>query len=110
YKDYLGEARLNMMLFDFLRGMGDRYHMALVTTASKENVCNMTEHFGLKEYFELVLAAEDIPRHKPDPEGFLMAMRHFDIPPERTVVFEDSKVGIEAAKRSRASVFRVIKF
>ena len=110
YKDYIGEARLNMMLEDFLKGMKDKYHMALVTTASKENVYNMIEHFGLKEDFGLVLTAEDIPKHKPDPEGFIMAMKHFDIPPERTVVFEDSEVGIEAAVRCGASVLRVMKF
>ena len=109
YKDYIGEARLNMALVDFLKGMKDKYYMALVTTASKENVYKMIEHFGLKEDLDLVLAAEDIPKHKPDPEGFFMAMRKFDIPPERTVVFEDSKIGIEAAERCNASVLRVIR-
>ena len=81
--------------------------MALVTTASKDNVLEELRHFGLENDFDLVLAAEDIPNHKPDPQGFLMAMERFDIPPERTVIFEDSPVGIEAAKRSGASVMKV---
>ncbi|MBQ8956599.1 MAG: HAD-IA family hydrolase [Lachnospiraceae bacterium] len=110
YKGYIDEAKLNFALMDFIRGMKDKYHMALVTTASKENVYNMIDHFGLGEDFELVLTAEDIPKHKPDPEGFLMAMNKFDIPPDRTVIFEDSKVGIEAAKRSGASVLKVEAF
>ncbi len=107
YKDYIDEARLNATLVDFIRGMKESYYMALVTTASKDNVLEELEHFGLEKDFDLILAAEDIPKHKPDPQGFLMAMERFSIPPERTVIFEDSAVGIEAARRSGASVMKV---
>ena len=109
YDDYLGEAEVNPMLDDFIRGMKEIYYMALVTTASRENVRDVTEHFGLNDKFDLILTAAEIRKLKPDPEGFLMAMRHFDIPPERTVIFEDSEVGIEAAMRSGAAVMRVMR-
>lgn len=107
YDKYLGEAELNLALVDFIRGMKELYNMALVTTASKRNVYDIVEHFDLKKDFDLILTAADIPKLKPDPEGFLMAMRHFDIPPERTVIFEDSRVGTEAAMRSGAAVMKV---
>ena len=107
YDDYLGEAKVNPALEHFIRGMKDMYYMALVTTASRENVYGITEHFGLKDEFDLILTAAEIPKLKPDAEGFLMAMRHFNIPPERTVIFEDSEVGTEAAMRSGAAVMRV---
>lgn len=109
YKDYLDEARLNMVLIDFLRGMKDSYYMALVTTASKDNVFDELEHFGIKKDFDMVLTGEDIPKHKPDPQGFIMAMEGLGIPPERTVIFEDSKVGIEAAMLTGASVIKAEK-
>ena len=108
YKDFIDEARLNSTLVDFIKGMKDLYHMALVTTASKDNVFDELSHFELDQDFELVLTGEDIPRHKPDPQGFIMAMERLGIAPERTVIFEDSDVGIEAAKRSGASVIRII--
>ena len=106
-REYLEEARLNPLLLDFIHGMKDIYHMALVTTASKDNVFEELEHFGLKKDFDLVLTAEDIPRHKPDPQGFLMAMERLSVPPERTVIFEDSEVGIKAALQTGASVMKV---
>ena len=109
YKDYLDEARLNTVLVDFLRGMKDSYYMALVTTASKDNVFDELEHFGIEGDFDMVLTGEDIPKHKPDPQGFIMAMERLGIPPERTVIFEDSKVGIEAAMLSGASVMKAEK-
>ena len=82
--------------------------MALVTTASKDNVFDELKHFDLDKDFDLVLTGEDIPRHKPDPQGFLMAMDRLKVPAENTVIFEDSDVGIEAAKISGASVIRII--
>ncbi len=109
YDKYIGEARLNPVLYDFMGGMKGLYHMALVTTASKKNVYDMVEHFNLGCLLELILTSAEITKLKPDPEGFLMAMDHFKIPPERTVVFEDSDVGIEAAKRCGATVFRAVQ-
>ena len=109
YDRYLPEARLNMALFDFMRDMKGRYHMALVTTASRKNVYDIVDSFGLDKHLDLILTAAEIPELKPDPAGFLMAMSHFGIPPERTVIFEDSRVGIEAARRSGAGVMQVIK-
>lgn len=109
YKDYINEAKINFALLDFIKNMKASYYMALVTTASKENVYNMIESFELTDDFDLVLTAQDIPKHKPDPQGFLMAMDQLKIPPERTVVFEDSEVGIKAALSSGASVLRVEK-
>ena len=37
-------------------------------------------------------------------------MERYNIKPEDTMIFEDSKVGIEAARRSKANVFIVDKF
>ena len=108
YKDYIDEARLHPTLTDFIRGMKASYYMALVTTASGDNVLDELKHFSLDNDFDLILTAESIPRHKPDPQGFLMAMERFGISAERTVIFEDSDVGIEAAKRSGALVIRII--
>lgn len=109
YKEYIDEARINPTLLDFIRGMKKKYYMALVTTASKDNVYEEIEKFGLKEDFDLILTGEDIPRHKPDPQGFIMAMERLGIPPERTVIFEDSEAGIEAAKKSGASIMKIEK-
>ena len=108
YKDYIDEARLNTTLVDFIRGMKGSYYMALVTTASKDNVFDELKHFDLDKDFDLVLTGKDIPRHKPDPQGFLMAMDMLNVSAENTVIFEDSDVGIEAAKSSGAAVIRII--
>lgn len=109
YPEYLPEAKLNEPLADFIRFTKDKYHMAMVTTATKVNVIRILTYFGLKEEFDLILAAEDIPKLKPDPMGFFMAMEHFGVSAEDTVIFEDSEPGLEAAKAAGCGIMKVVK-
>ena len=84
--------------------------MAVVTTASKKNTYEILEYFQKKELFDLIITQEDIKKPKPDPEGFIKAMKYFNASPSNTIILEDSEVGIEAAISSKASVCKIIKF
>lgn len=53
---------------------------------------------GLVGRFDFLLAAEDVDRPKPDPEIYLEASRLMGRAPEFCQVFEDSPVGIRAAR------------
>ncbi len=110
YKSFLCEARLNEHLFSIIDSFKDTYHVAIVTTASKENVEDILGYFDVKDRFEYMVTQEDIHRPKPDPEGFILAMEHFGVEAKDTVIFEDADVGIEAAKATGATVFKVEKF
>ena len=41
------------------------------------------------------------------PDCFLEAMRREGCTPQETLIFEDSEIGLEAARRSGAAYFRV---
>jgi sugar-phosphatase len=51
-----------------------------------------------------LIAAEDVQRGKPDPEGYLEAAKLLDAPIAECLVFEDSVAGIEAARAAGAHV------
>lgn len=55
---------------------------------------------GLGETFPVVVTAEDVTRGKPAPDMFLLAAERMGVPASDCVVFEDSALGIEAAKRA----------
>lgn len=44
-----------------------------------------------------VFAGDDVPRKKPSPDIYLMAVEGLDADPEQTVVIEDSEIGLRAA-------------
>ena len=82
----------------------------MVTTASRQNCEDILKYFNKGDLFDLIIVQEDVKRVKPDPEGFNSAMNYFSVEPDQTVIFEDSKVGIEAARRSGANVMIVNQF
>lgn len=74
--------------------------MALVTSTPKANIDLVLREAGLTGAFDTIVAAEDVSKGKPDPEGFLLAARRVGVAPERCLVIEDAPGGIEAARRA----------
>ncbi len=107
YPKYLSEAIKNEQLFRLVCGMRDKAYIGLVTTASRQNTNEILDQFHVRELFDYILTREEITRNKPDPEGYVKAMTHFGVGPKQTLIFEDSEVGLEAARRSGADYVRV---
>ncbi|MFF3558561.1 HAD-IA family hydrolase [Streptomyces sp. NPDC002574] len=56
---------------------------------------------------DVMITAESVSASKPDPEGFLKGAAELGFGPEDCVVFEDSEVGIAAAKAAGMRVVGV---
>lgn len=107
YPRFFGEIRENVALFELLRALSATYYTALVTTAAKSSVDEILALFHRREEFDLILTQQEVPRKKPAPDGFVLAMEHFGVPAARTVIFEDSPDGIAAAQACNAQYFIV---
>ena len=110
YSKYLNKVKVNEHLFNIIENIKNDYKIALVTTASKKNTYEILEYTKKSELFDLILTSEDVKNSKPDPEGFILAMSKFNSEPNECIIFEDSGVGIEAAKKTGATVIKVEKF
>jgi len=77
--------------------------MAICSGSLRQEIELAAETVGVRDCFQVIVAAEDVHRGKPDPEGYRMALlqlsRYAPSGPEpgRTVVIEDSPAGIQAA-------------
>ena len=110
YGANLIKARSNHHLFNIIYALKPNYNVCIVTTASRKNTIDILNHFNCRTIFDLIVTQEDITKVKPDPQGFYIAMEYFGINAENTIIFEDSDVGIEAAKRTGATVNAVKLF
>ncbi len=72
--------------------------MAVGTGSEHSMAVALLEHLGLLRYFVAVVGADDVSRHKPDPETFLRCAELMGVVPEKCIVFEDADFGILAAK------------
>ncbi len=105
YDNFLDKAIINKHLFNIIELIKKEYNIALVTTASRKNTMDILKKFGKENDFDLILTHNDISKAKPDPEGFLKAMEYFNVQAADSLIFEDSKPGIEAAIASGATVY-----
>ena len=111
YPTYFEHIKANKPLFSFIKSMKkNNIPAVLASTAQRINIENLLAYIGEEDCFDLIIAGTDINKPKPDPECFLLGMNHFHCQPEETLIFEDSNVGIEAAKRSGASHIQIKKF
>jgi HAD superfamily hydrolase (TIGR01509 family) len=73
---------------------------AVGTSASSFDLERLLAGIGLRRHFDVIVTADDVTLGKPDPEVYELAAARLRIPPEACIVFEDSLVGVEAARRA----------
>ena len=107
FQQYLKFVIKNDHLFRIILAIKDTYIIALATTASKQNANEILIFFKVRDLFEIVVTQEDVVNLKPNPECFTNIMREVDIEPANTLIFEDSIVGMKAARLSKANVINI---
>lgn len=75
-----------------------KLNMALVTNRKRISTLQILKSHNLLPYFDLILAKEDQPKPKPDPEGILKAIKFFSLKPKECLFIGDSAVDIISAK------------
>ena len=132
YPRYFDLVALNRPLWEFcqqFRKQGGR--VWIVSTGQRANIDNVMRHLGIGGptaeggvsetgfhsggtdpaaplgRVDGILSGADVEHAKPAPDCFLEAMRREGCTPRETLIFEDSAIGIEAARRSGASYFVV---
>ena len=84
--------------------------MAVGTGGTRETALKTLHLLDLKKYFAVLIAAEDIENHKPEPDTFLKCAELLKVEPEKCVVFEDGDRGVEAGHRAGMNVIDVRNF
>jgi HAD superfamily hydrolase (TIGR01509 family) len=85
--------------------MGSKVY--IVSTGHIQNIRNVIHHLGIEEGIDHIISGDDVMRPKPEPDCFLLAMEREGVTPEESIIFEDSEVGLEAAKRSGAPFVKI---
>lgn len=72
-----------------------------------DTVLQVLHHIGLEDFFDAVVAAEDVAGHKPEPDVFLEVARRLQVDADQCRVYEDADLGLEAASRAGMSSFDI---
>lgn len=72
--------------------------IALASSAMPQNIDFVMDTLRCRSYFSSVMSGDDVHQPKPHPEIYLKTAEKLGIDPAGCIAFEDSFVGIEAAK------------
>jgi beta-phosphoglucomutase len=91
-----------------LRYAATRVPLAVCSGAARAEIEPVVEAAGLAPLLRGIVSSDDVAEGKPDPEGYLTAMRELldGVDPADVLVFEDTEAGIASARA--AGVGRVV--
>jgi len=81
-----------------------RVPVAIVSAAARREIEPVLDAAGIRGAVTLIVCQDDVTNGKPDPECYLTAARLLGLEPTELLVFEDTEVGVAAAKAAGARV------
>ena len=89
-----------------IKRLASQTTLAIASGALHEEIERILTANALRQYFEVIVAADEVERPKPAPDGYLRAVSHLSRDAERTpppnsyVAIEDSQWGLIAAREA----------
>ena len=87
---------------EFVLDAGKRFRLGIVSGALRREIDHVLKQIGLVDRFEIIIAAGDVSRCKPDPAAYLAAHQALNerqpIAVDGCVVLEDSLHGLASAR------------
>ena len=97
----------------FVRAVWRNYPLAICSGAMRDEVEMMLQGVALRDCFAVLVAAEDVAVGKPDPQGYLLALRRLcerigkKLKPEECLVVEDAPPVIRSVRSAGFPVLAV---
>ncbi len=99
------EGQIIQGVRDFLKMLKDnKIPMAICSGALRAEIELILEQAKLRDFFEVIVSAEQVKKGKPSPEGFLLVLKKLNqsreepIEANQCIAIEDSHWGLKAAK------------
>ena len=87
------EAVINLM-----KSAYGKIPMAVGTGASRQSAMLQMKELQIDHFFEVIVTADDVDCHKPEPDTFLKCAQILNVEPQYCQVFEDGELGMLAAQ------------
>jgi beta-phosphoglucomutase len=99
YHKYIEQGKLN--IFDSTIELINELinnNIKIALSSSSRSVSYVLEKSNIIDLFNVIISGQDTKRGKPHPESFLNAAKKLGLKVKECIVFEDAKIGIQAAK------------
>jgi HAD superfamily hydrolase (TIGR01509 family) len=98
YRELLPQLKAIPEVVEHIEAQHGRIPFAIVSGSTRESVTASLVSLKLLDRFDTMVCAGDYKKSKPDPECFLLAASKLGVAAEACLVFEDTDMGIQAAR------------
>jgi beta-phosphoglucomutase family hydrolase len=74
--------------------------MAIGSAAIMSNIDFVIDGLHIRNYFDVLVSADDVQHSKPSPETWLLCANRLQVPPHECLVFEDTPPGVVSAAKA----------
>jgi HAD superfamily hydrolase (TIGR01509 family) len=107
YYELLPQLKAIPEVLEHIEEQHSKIPFAVVSGSTRKSVIKSLTIVNLLGRFETLVCAGDYQKSKPDPEAFLMAAANLGVAPEVCLVFEDTDMGIQAARAAGMASVKV---
>ena len=97
YFELLPELKAVPEVLEHIEAQHGRIPFAVVSGSARDSVTASLEALKLLDRFDALVCAGEYEKSKPDAEAFLLAAAKLGVAPMNCLVFEDTRMGIQAA-------------
>ncbi|OAQ42008.1 hypothetical protein A5893_02500 [Pedobacter psychrophilus] len=95
-------------LNSFLKSLKkENIRIALATMGTKENIDLVLDGLDIRDYFEVIVAGDEVSKGKPHPEVYSKAAEMLDLKTMHCIAIEDSMSGIRSAAAAGMEVIAI---
>lgn len=98
FRKNINRIKPHPAVIDLMKAAHGKIPMAVGTGASRNSAMLQMKELKIDHLFDIIVTADDVDRHKPEPETFLKCAELMNVVPEFCQVFEDGELGMKAAQ------------
>jgi HAD superfamily hydrolase (TIGR01509 family) len=107
YYELLPELKPVPEVLEHIEAMQGKIPFAVVSGSTRASIVRTLTAVRLLERFPILVGSEDYARSKPAPDAFLAGAERLGVAAKDCLVFEDTALGMEAARTAGMAAVRV---
>ncbi|MBW8333561.1 MAG: HAD-IA family hydrolase [Prolixibacteraceae bacterium] len=98
FRRNINQIKPHDAVIDLMKNAHGKIPMAVGTGASRQSAMLQMQELEIDQLFDFIVTADDVERHKPEPDTFLKCAELMNVEPRYCQVFEDGELGMQAAQ------------
>ena len=100
-KEFYNDIRVFPDLEEIIKQLHDlKIKTGIVTSKTKQELIDDFDPFGLHDYFDHIICADDTSKHKPDPEPIAKCLEMGKASPAETIYIGDTSYDMQCAQNA----------